>query len=218
MPEEPNVNVYVGAESRCFVVPRTLLCSHSIYCNQILNPHFLAWPRDSIHLEGHEPEAFELLIQWMLSGNLALENFETSVLADPAENALREGCHLLCALYRLCNSIRVVKDEELVLAKLRHLVRYGGILPLEPRTVRMVLRSVSEESTLHEFVLQQVADDLVHERGHDYDNYEDSLEGPKAIHGLAKDLIKRMKNKSYDWSGDHEKSWNLVPMENKHQN
>lgn len=89
----------------------------------------------------------------------------------------------------------MVKDEQVIVAKLHDLVRYGGSSPLEPRTVRMVLGDASWDSTLHEYVLQQVADDLMDKRGHDYDYYIELLEGRRAVEGLVKGLFQKMKKK-----------------------
>ena len=135
----------------------------------------------------------------MHHGCSAFENLNT--LASPSSISHRkargEACHLLCALYCLCDKIQVAKIGDEILERFRDLIRDGMILPLAPSTVRTVLENVPESSALHEYVLQKVADDLLDEWGHDYDYYEEMLEGPEAIEGLVLALFHRMiKNSS----------------------
>ena len=79
--------------------------------------------------------------------------------------------------------------------KLRVLVRHGDRLPLQPRTVRTVLENLPEVSTMYEYILQEVADDLADGKGHGYEYYDKLLEGPKTGKGLVKALFRRMKKK-----------------------
>lgn len=155
-----------------------------------------------MNLKDDEPETFNLLIQWMHHGCPAFENLNT--LAPPNSVSQRkargEACHLLCALYCLCDKIQVAKIGDEILGKLRDLIRDGMVLPLAPSTVRMVLENVPESSALHEYVLQKVAGDLLNEWGHDYDHYEEMLEGPEAIEGLVLALFHRMIGKSNNGS------------------
>ena len=204
------MKVYVGAEKRLFLVPRKLLCSNSIYCDRLLNKNGAEAPEDRIYLGGHESKAFDLLIMWLLQGSLALEKFRTFVYASTARKAHRRGCHVLCGLYRLCDSIQVVKDKQVILRVLRELSWYGNVLRLELRTIHMVLMTVSENLTLHEWVLQMVALDLLDEKGHEYDYYSQLLEGPIAIPGLVKALFQRMRRKKHDEPRRQVTSWDPV--------
>ena len=134
-----------------------------------------------------EPETFVLPMQWMHHGCSAFENLDTlaSLNLVSQRKALGEACHLLYALYCLCDKIQVAKIRDDISEKLCDLTRDGMVLPLVPSTVRMVLENVPESSALHEYVLQKVADDLLNEWGHDYDYYAELLEKPKAIEGLV---------------------------------
>ncbi|CAF9930047.1 hypothetical protein IMSHALPRED_008075 [Imshaugia aleurites] len=198
------VKVYVGPENNCFFVPREILCSQSIYCDRLLNRIPAGQLVDSVYLKEDEPAAFGLLTEWMLDETLALDIHEITVLtkinAPGGEDALEEGLHLLCALYCLCERIQVPKIEAEILKQIRGLVRHGSKFSLQPPTVRMVLKNAPETSMLHEYVLQGVTDDLLDERGHDYDHYSELLEGPRAVQGMVKALFKRMKRRGFDWS------------------
>ena len=196
---EPKINIFVGPKKSHFAVSRNLLCSHSTYFNLLLNGFLARTSCDSVLLENDGPEAFDLLLNWMLHDSLALDLFEATVLVDGGDQkALGDGCHLLCELYCLCVRIEVKKIGLQIMEKLRVLVRRGDRLPLQPRTVRTVLENLSNVSTVYEYVLQEVADNLMDEKGHEYEHYDELLEGPKAIKGLVKALFRRMKKKRYD--------------------
>lgn len=206
------MKVYVGAEERLFLVSRKLLCSNSIYCDRLLHKQGAEVEalEDNVYLGGHESRAFNLLIMWIREGTLALEDYVRSIYTNPTRKELRRGCHVLCGLYRLCDSIQVVKDKQVIFTLLRGLSAYGGILRLSPRTVHMVLMSISEDLTLHEWVLQRVANDLVDGKGHDYDYYRQLLEGPTAIQGLVKALFQRMKKEKHDGPLRQVMSWDPI--------
>ena len=173
-----------------------MLCLHSVYFNRLLNGFLARTSGDSVFLKIDEQEAFELLFKWMLHDSLALDLFEATVLVDEGDQkALGDGCHLLCELYCLCAGIEVVRSRLEIMKKLRVLVRYGDRLPLQPRTVRTVLENLPEDSTMYEYILQEVADDLADRKGHYYEYYDELLEGPKAIKRLVKALFRRMKKK-----------------------
>lgn len=143
-----------------------------------------------------EQEAFDLLFNWMLHDSLALDIFEAIVLVDEGDQkALGDGCHLLCESYCLCARIEVVRIRLEIMKEIRVLVRHADMLPLQPRTVRAVLENLPEDSTMYEYILQEVADDLADRKGHDYEYYDEHLEGPKAIKGLVKALFRSMKKR-----------------------
>lgn len=144
--------------------------------------------------------------------SLALDIFETAVLVDPdCQKALRNGCHLLCETYCLCFKIQVGRIAVGIMEKLHLLVRHRSSLPFQPRTVRTVLMKLPKDSALYEYVLQEVANDLLDERGHNYDYYYELLEGPRAIPGLVKNLFIRMKKKRNDEPRDEGTSRTLIP-------
>lgn len=67
-----------------------------------------------------------------------------------AQPQAARGCHVLCELDCLCNSIQVVNDKQVILTLLHDLSGFGGILRLEPRTVHMVIMSESKKLRLRE--------------------------------------------------------------------
>ncbi len=206
------VHVYVGPNKSHFVVPRNMLCSHSAYCNRLLNGPLAKTYGNEISLEHDEPDAFDLLFTCMKLDSLALDILETAVLVNPdGQKALRNGCHLLCETYCLCFKIQVVRVAVGIMEKLHLLVGQGSSLPFQPRTVRTVLMKLPKDSTLYEYVLQEVANDLLDERGHNYDYYHELLEGPRAIPGLVKNLFIRMKKKRNDEPRDEGTSRTLIP-------
>ena len=147
----------------------------------------------------------------MLHDSLALDLFEAAVLIDEGDQkALDDGCHLLCELYCLCARIEVVIIRLEITKKLRVLVRHADRLPLQPRTVRTVLENLSEDSTMYEYILQEVSDDLADRKGHDYGYYDVLLKGPKANKGLLKALFRRMKRKRDNELQEQRMSWNLL--------
>ena len=151
---EPKVNIYVGPNKSHFAVSRSLLCSHSIYFNRLLNGFLARTSGDSVFLKNDEPEAFDLLFNWMLYDSLALDLFEATVLVDEGgQKALGDGCHLLCELYCLCARIEVVRIGLEIMEKLRVLVRHGDRLPLQPRTVLTVLENLPEVSIMYDYIL-----------------------------------------------------------------
>lgn len=120
----------------------------------------------------------------MLHDSLALDLFEAAILVDEGDQkALGDGCHLLCELYCLCARIEVVRTRLEIMKKLHILVRHGDRLPLQPRTVRTALGNLPKDSTMYEYILQEVADDLAYRKGHDYEYYDELLGGPRPLKG-----------------------------------
>ena len=212
VPEEPKLDVYVGPQKRHFTVSRSLLCTNSIDLDHFLNVKHAKTPRASLYLKNDEPEAFDLLVNWLLHDSLALELFETIVLIEGKDQkTLGDGCHVLCELYCLSTKVKLAKNWLDIIDKIRILQRHGEVLPLQLRTIRTVLKKLPQNSALSEYVLQEVANDLLDENGHDYEYFDELLEGPNAIPGLVKALIKKMKRKKQHGSQQQGASQNLSP-------
>ena len=186
------MDIYVGPENTHFPISRQLLRSHSVYFQ-----HYLDRSNTPLYMDHDDPKAFELLTNWMQYGVLALHVFTEDVLNDADDYNVRgNGCHVLCELYCLCVTLQMetIHWEEII-ARLGTLVRCRKGLPIQLRTIRTIFLKVARDSALTDYVLQEVADDLVDEEGFDYDHYGELLEGPQAVKGLVRELFRRMKRK-----------------------
>ena len=197
VPKSLSVVVCVGPQKVHFIVPRRVLSSKLLDLESLLDEDDEEKPEPTLYLDRDEPETVALLIRWMLVGSSILHNMEQNILSMAPtandEEALGDGCHLFFDLYCLCSRLNVVMNGDEVIEKIGNLVRHGYRSPLQPRTVRMVLKELDEHSTVLEQVLEEVANDLVKHIGHNYDYYAELLEGPDAIPGLVRTLFKLMK-------------------------
>lgn len=159
-----------------------------------------------IYLEGEESTTVELLIDWIKDGTPPLDRLEQDILSKTGnERTLGDGCHLFCNLFCLWAELKILMNGGEVIEKIVNLLYHVPILPLQPRTIRVVFQKLPRSSKLIEIILKVVADDLVKETGHHDDYYADLLKGDKAVPGLAKALLIRMKEPGphgrYRWTG-----------------
>ena len=196
------MDVCVGPQKVHFVVNRRLLSSKLLDLESLLDEDDADQPEAKLYLDEDEPDTFGLLIRWMSFGSSILHDTEKDILSMAPnandEEALGDGCHLFLDLYCLCSRLNVTMNGDEVLEKVGNLVRHGDRSPLQPRTVRMVLKDLREPSIVPERILQDVADDLLESTGHGYDYYAELLEGPDAIPGLVRALFKLMKEPRSD--------------------
>ena len=177
------VNVYVGRRSKHYYLNRNSLSQHSRYLHET-----------QVDLSTEDPKVFELLLDWIHHGSSSLDSLEQIIHSkELLDRSLIDGCRLFCELYCLWFKLKLVKDEGEVREKILRILRHGDILRLEPRTIRMVLEKLPEESRVLQHLLQEVAEDLVGENGHGYDYYAELLEGPNAVPGLVRALFIRMR-------------------------
>ena len=202
VPKSHNVAVCIGPQKVHIVVARHFLSSKIPDLESLLSENDEEKPEATLYLERDEPETVGLLIRWMLAGSYILDNTEQNILSMAPnandEEALGDGCHLFFDVYCLCSRLNARMNGDEVLEKIGNLVRHGDRSPLQPRTIRMVLKELQEPSIVLEQVLQGVADDLLESTGHGYDYYAELLEGPDAIPGLVRALFKLMKEPRSD--------------------
>ena len=173
---------------------RKLLSTKSKYFEQLLNEQLAEEPEPKVHLETEEPDTFELLLNWMQQGVISLNFSEQYILARAYdEKALGDNCHFFCDLYCLYVKLKVARDGRELAGKICNILQQGRNMPLQLRTIRMVLWELPEHSKMLEHILQSVANDLVEAGGRGYDYYAELLEGPNAIPGLVRALFKRIK-------------------------
>lgn len=202
VPKSFNVAVCVGPQKAHFFVTRSLLSSKIPDLESLLNEDDAEKPEATLYLERDEPETVALLIRWMHVGSSSLHDSEQNIISMAPnandEEVLGDGCHLFLDLYCLCSRLNVAINGDEILETIGNLARHGYRSPLQPRTVRMVLKELHEPSIVLEHVLQEVADDLVGQIGHNYDYYAELLEGPDAIPGLVRTLFKLLKEPRSD--------------------
>ena len=64
------VTVLVGTELVAFKAPKDMLCHHSKFFDRALNGKWKEALENQITLEEDKPSAFELIVQWMFTGNI----------------------------------------------------------------------------------------------------------------------------------------------------
>jgi len=66
------VTILVGPQKDTFNIPKDVLCHHSRYFDCCLNGAFKEARENQVILEEDSVEAFQLIIHWIFTGNLAL--------------------------------------------------------------------------------------------------------------------------------------------------
>ena len=188
-PNIPGVDVYIGPGMVHHVMPLSWLRTNSVYLEHLKNH-----PERKIHLRTEEPMTFEHLRRWIQDGRAYLDFLEQFTLSKgDDEKALGDRCHLFLSLYCLEGKLQVICDEAVLIDKIVNLLRHGNRLPLQSRTIRMLVEKLHKEAAMLDYLLIEVADDLVAATGHDYDHYAELLEGPNAVPGLVKALLRRLR-------------------------
>ena len=188
-PKIPFIEFYIGPGKKYHEMPLNWLRRESPYFQ-----HRLKFPACKMFFRAEEPMTFEHLRRWIQNRKEYLDFLEQDTLSKrDDETLLGDRCHLFLNLYCLRGKLQALCNEDQLIAKIINLLRYGHRLPLQARTIRTVFEKLPKESTMLNFLLKQVADDLVAANGHDYDYYAEVLEGPNAVPGLLRALFTRLR-------------------------
>ena len=183
----PDVKIYVGPTQRLFTVRKARICHCSAYFRGLFNGGFKEGSENVAYLKEDDVEAFDILLQWL---DLMPLEIATS------RHQPGEAWHVACKLFCLAEKDQVDGIQADIIALLdRFAILEGNKLQLETRTIDFVCKSVPDTTTPYQYVLAIVAKDLINAEGRDVEYYGDFVEGPKAIPGFAKGLIRNMKSK-----------------------
>jgi len=109
----PNVTVYVGQTKETFQLPKQLLCYHSPYFDVAFNGGFKEAAEQSIHLQETSIEAFQVVIQFIYTGQII---FSTSM------TGWEDHLTLLLKFLKTADEIALIGDFEAVFAKVKEIL------------------------------------------------------------------------------------------------
>ena len=163
--------MFVGPERTHFSVPKLLLFHHSkmARCTFVQHggdKHFKEFDENALSLPEHAPETFEFILIWMYQRQLGIKEYCQTVFNshDKRKQGLEAGFLLLCRVYILADYLDINEIIDLVMSECDWLLwrNEGPDFPIGPDAVRAVFRNTAEGSRLYKFVLEKLAESLVH--------------------------------------------------------
>ena len=166
-----SVNIFVGAEGIQFSVPKFLLFHHSkvAQCTFVQHGgdvHFKESDENALYLPEHAPETFEFVLIWMYQRQLGIKEYCQTVFNshDKRKQGLEAAFLLLCRVYILAEYLDIDEIQDLVMSELDEILwkNEGPDFPIRPDAVKAVFQNTIESSQLYKFVLEKLAENLVH--------------------------------------------------------
>lgn len=166
-----SVNVLVGAERTQFSVPKLLLFHHSkvAQCTFVQHGgdvHFKEFDENALCLPEHAPETFEFVLIWMYQRQLGIREYCQTVFNshDKKKQGLEAGFLLLCRVYILADYLDIDEIKDLVMSELDEILwrNEGPDFPIGADAVKAVFQNTVENSQIYKFVLEKLAESLVH--------------------------------------------------------
>ncbi|MBE7180308.1 MAG: BTB/POZ domain-containing protein [Terriglobus roseus] len=178
------MDIYVGSEHKHWSLHRNLLCYHSEWLKDELEPPQLndGSPKEKrrtpekenqaprLTLEEIEPSGFELLVKWMYQGSV--EDVDT-ILDDQAKYEYAVACH---KLYILCSKLEIPALGNIAIDQYRKGLHTTSLVP-DAEEINHIYRSSPAGSPFRKLMTQIAARQIMDpESDKDAENYRQCFE------------------------------------------
>ncbi|KAL8868402.1 MAG: hypothetical protein Q9198_008190 [Flavoplaca austrocitrina] len=167
------VNVGSGEDAESWIIHKRLLAHHSPFFAAAFNGNFAESATNTVSLVEDDPDAFELFVQWLYSGQLASNVNYAYHLPNVFCLAWALGDKLQCSVFQ---------DRAML-----QLLAYHQNAWLVEDTMRLIYNVSPSGSLLRSFVVDMVCYDQKVEQALDI-----GVDGIMAVEDFNRDLLKRL--------------------------